>query len=82
MIKILRIYLSISALKFGSDAAPSFQGKNLFSQPLKAEESKTEESKPVSSPLLAKGIFYLSNEVSFLTSVGYKLVPSIQYLYR
>ncbi|XP_048774745.2 nuclear pore complex protein Nup214-like [Ostrea edulis] len=51
-----------TTLKFGSDAAPSFQGKNLFSQPLKAEESKTEESKPVSSPLLAKALSLESDE--------------------
>lgn len=56
-LKYLKDFLpkSISAFKFGSDVQPSFGGKNLFGQPLKTEDKKTEESKPISSPLLAKG---------------------------
>lgn len=45
-----------TAFKFGSDVQPSFGGKNLFGQPLKTEDKKTEESKPISSPLLAKAL--------------------------
>ncbi|XP_061164434.1 nuclear pore complex protein Nup214-like [Saccostrea echinata] len=51
-----------TAFKFGGDASSGFGGKNLFGQPPKTEENKMEESKPISSPLLAKALSTESDE--------------------
>ena len=50
-----RYEIYFQAFKFGSEIT-SFGGKSLFGQPPNTEGNKTEESKPVISPLLAKGI--------------------------
>ncbi|XP_078324262.1 uncharacterized protein LOC111123666 [Crassostrea virginica] len=50
-----------TAFKFGSEIT-SFGGKSLFGQPPNTEGNKTEESKPVISPLLAKALSTESDE--------------------